>query len=213
MTLTEITTRIQNRLDESNSNSQRYTTAALEEYVADGERFYVAKTGVLSNTTTITQVPSTLMYDLPTDCTQVNRVTWNSGGIYRPVEHTTVREMDRSYALAVRWQDQVGTRACHYFIFGLNKIALHPLLQSGTESYIIHYQQDVPSSAVASESTPVEDHELLVNYGLARCLLSERKARPGAHEYKVFVDGVERAKRRRANIDRVWSMSGQRGLQ
>jgi hypothetical protein len=208
VTLDEIKTRTWERLEESGSSPQRYPSDVLDQYVGDGERFYVARTGCLNTTQTITQTPSTLMYDLEDDCIQVERVVWNNSGTYYPVHPTTARQLDNEWALSTRWIEQVGTRATRYFIFGMNRIALMPLITSGTQSYIIHYQQDVAALTTPASSTPEEDHEFLVNYALARCLLSEGKTDVGMEEYQTYMGGVADAVRRRANVDRVWQMRG-----
>jgi hypothetical protein len=208
LTLDEIKQRTWERLEENGSSPQRYPSDVLDQYVGDGERFYVARTGCLNTTQTITQVPSTLMYDLEDDCIQVERVVWNNSGIYHPVHPSTARELDNSWSLSTRWIEQTGTRATRYFIFGMNKIALIPQITTSTQSYIVHYQQDVPATTTPSASTPEEDHEFLVNYALARCLLSEGKTDAGMEEYNTYMAGVKDAVARRSNVDRVWSMRG-----
>ena len=207
MTLDEIKARVWERIEENSSTPLRYPASLLEEYVMDGERFYVARTGCLTTTQTVTQTANTLMYDLESDCIQVERVSWSNGGVYYPVTPTTPRDLDETWALQTRWITQTGTRATHYFIFGMNKIALFPLLSSGTNTYIVHYQRDIPATSLPAATMPVEDHELLVNYALSRCLLSERKVRDGMAEYGQYRAGVLAAARRMGSVDRVWAMS------
>lgn len=212
MTLEEIKTRVWERLEESSSSPQRYPSAVVEEYVLDGERFYVARTGCLTTTQTVTQTANTLMYALSNDCIQVERVLWSNGGTYYTVSPTLPRELDEGPHLKTRWVEQTGTRATHYFIFGMNKIALWPLLSSGTQTYVVHYQQDIPAASIAGETIPVEDSELLVNYALARCLLSEGKVKHGMEEYAEYMRGTLAAARRMSNVDRVWAMSSRNAM-
>jgi hypothetical protein len=208
MTLTEIITRVHERLEESSTSPLRYPTTLVERYVSDGERFYVARTGCKTTTQTVTQVPNTLMYELNDACIQVERVLWSNSGTMFHVVPTTARELDNTH-FATRWVEQTGTRATHYFIFGLNRIALWPLISSGTQTYTVHYQEDVSAADEAGESTPEEDHELLVDYALARCLLKDGKVREGMKEYATYMAGVKAAARRMASVDRLWAMGRQ----
>jgi hypothetical protein len=209
MNLSEIQTRVWEKLEESSTSPLRYPASLVEQYVSDGERFYVARTGCLTTTQTVTQVPNTLMYDLETDCVQVERVSWNNSGTYYRVAPTTARNLDDTWPHASRWIEQTGTRATHYFIFGMNRIALWPKITSGTESYIVHYQQDVPAATEAGATTPEEDHELLVSYAFARCLLRDGKVKKGMRHYNEYMEGVLAAQRRMASADRVWRMGRQ----
>lgn len=212
MTLSEIKTRVWERLEESSTSPLRYPSALVEEYVMDGERFYVARTGCLTTTQTVTQTPNTLMFELDSKCIQVERVSWNNSGTYYPVTPTTPRELDDTWALQTRWVTQTGTRATRYFIFGMDQIALLPMITSGTQSYVVHYQSDIPATSLPAATMPVEDHELLVNYAVARCLLSEGKIKDGMGEYAQYRAGMLAAQRRMGSVDRVWAMSSQRSM-
>lgn len=203
-----MTSRVHDRLEESSTSPLRYPTETVQQYISDGERFYVARTGSLTTTQTLTQTPNTLMFDLEDDCIQVERVLWSNAGVYYPLHPTTPREMDDLPGHSIRWVNQTGTRSTQYFIFGMDKIALHPMITTGTETYIIHYQRDVPDSAITGATTPIEDHEFLVNYGVARCLLAEGKVKEGMAEYAEYKRGVISAARRMQNVDRLWAMSG-----
>lgn len=198
MDLSDVIARVKERLDEESSVSLRYTTANISEYVTDGIRFYVAKTGCQVTTTTITQEPATHLYYLPCDCIQVQRVLWQgTDGKQYSLEPTLTRELDAQWH---QWQRQTDTRARAYYLFGLDRIGLWPLSDDANE-YVIHYRQDLFDSV---SRVPVEDHECLVDYAVARCLLPEGKL-DAVTEYKRYADVVEAAKRRMANADRVWS--------
>jgi len=200
VTVAEVIARTRYRLDESlGSSSLRYTTAALTQYVTDGIRQFVAFTGNQYATTTITQTANTLLYDLPCDCIQVEGVTWTSSSAI-PLEVTTPRELDRE---CVWWQRSAGTRAQAYFVLGLKRIALWPTSTAGGESYVVYYKQDKYSGI---DLVPKEDHECLVNYTLARCLLVDRNHVDGGKEFLTFRNACERTKKRRASMDRAWSM-------
>ena len=202
MTLSEIKTRIKERLDEDAGVSLRYTNANLDEYVFDGVRAFVSRTGCQNATVTITQVANELLYYLPCDLIQVERVGWNdSGGRYVPIGPTTSRELD---AMWYKWQHQQDIHARAYFLLGLDRIALWPISPDGGETYTIHYQQDIYNDVAL---VPVEDHECLVDYGVARCLLSSGQV-DGMGEYGRFREAVQAATRRMASPDRVWGMSG-----
>ena len=205
MVIGDIRTRIWERLEEDATTPLRYPSATVTEYVQDGIRFYVARTGCQVATTTITQTASTLLYDLPCDCIQVERVLWDNSGVSYSLEPTHPRHLDNQWYL---WQRQTDTRARAYFLLGLRKIALWPISTAGGESYVVHYQQDEPDDLT---KVPVEDHECLVDYGLARCLLSEGKVEDGMAEYTKYRKAVEAATRRMASADRVWKM--QRGVE
>ena len=200
MDIGAIRTRVWERLEEDSSNPIRYPSAVVTEYVNDGLRFYVARTGCQNATTTITQTANTLFYDLPCDLIQVERVVWDNAGTYYQLEPTLPRELDQRWLL---WQRQTDTRARCYFLLGLNKIALWPVSSSGGEDYIVHYQQDEPDTV---SKVPVEDHEALVSYAIARCLLSEGKVEDGMKEYAAYKTVVEAAAKRMQNVDRVWEM-------
>lgn len=203
MTSAEILTRATERLDEDASTSQRYTTADLTEYLNDGARFYVAKTGCQYATTIIDIVAQQLLYQLPCDFIQVERVVWVNGSTYVGLEPTQPRTLDENHW---KWQRQTGPRATNYFIFAPRKIGLWPLATETGARYIVHYQQDVAEDITA---VPSEDHHALVDYVMARALLSEGNARDGAARYGKYADVVKAATRRRSNGDRVWGI--QRG--
>jgi len=198
--LSEIQSRVWERLDESAATSVRYPAATLATYCEQGQRFYIAKTGCQNNTYTITQAAYTLLYDLPCDLIQIERVLWLSGGVSYPLEALHMRDMD---AGIWKWQRQTDTRARGYFALGMDRIGLWPESATAGQTYTLHYQQDVPNSLT---SVPVEDHESLVNYTLARCLFSEGKVADGMKELAVFTGVVAAAKSRRASVDRSWSM-------
>ena len=196
MTLAEIKTRVLERLDETAATSLRYTDALIEEYILDGARFYVARTGCQMATTTIEQVAETFLYDLPCDCIQVTRVTWSSGGNYTPLEPTNTRILDSMMTL---WQRQYGTRATHYFFLGTTQIGFWPLSSDGGEDYVVHYKQD---ATPAVTNLPVEDHEILVDYAVARCLMADGHPQEAAEEYTKYAKGVKAAQRRMGSADR-----------
>ena len=203
MTESDIIARVRERLDEDASVSMRYPPATLSEYITDGVRFYVARTGCQVATTTITQTANELIYYLPCDLIQVQRVLWNgSDGKDYSLEPTTARDLDGAF---YRWQRDTDTRARMYFLLGLDRIALWPISSDGGETYTVHYRQDVYD---AVSRVPVEDHECLVDYAVARCLLSAGET-DGAQEYKRYREVVEAANRRKASVDRVWSMGRQ----
>jgi hypothetical protein len=212
VTIAEIMERTRERLEESSSSPQRYPDADLEQYIEDGARFYVARTGCYTGTQTITQAADTLFYDLSHDCIQVERVLWSSGGKYYPLTPTTARRLDTTWAHGGRWTTQQSTRSTHYFLLGLDKLALWPLSDTAN-SYIVHYQKDLGTSTTATDIVPIEDHEFLVHFCLARCLLAESKTDVGFAEYETYRAGVLAAAARMANADRVWSIkSGWQGI-
>lgn len=198
MTLAEVKARVLERLDETATVSLRYTNANVEEYVLDGARFYVARVGNQMTTTTITQVAETFFYDLPCDCIQVTRVLWSSNGRYEPLEPTNTRLLDDQMTL---WQRQYATRSNQYFFLGTTQIALWPLSSVGGEEYVVHYKQD---AIPAVSNLPVEDHELLVDYAVARCLLADGKAQEATEEYVKYAKGIKAAQRRLGSADRLW---------
>ena len=205
MVLADIESRVWNRLDEDATTSVRYPAATLAEYCAQGQRFYVARTGCQNNTVTITTTPYTLLYDLPCDLIQIERVVWwTDDNEYIPLEATHSRILDGS---VYNWQRMTDSRARAYFAFGLNRIGLWPVTPDGDTNFIVHYQQDVPDTLTA---VPVEDHECLVDYVVARCLLSEGKVADGAKEMMKYRKVVEAAAKRMQSLDREWSM-GRRG--
>ena len=203
MTETEAIVRVRDRLDETDStvSSQRYPDATAQNYLYAGARFYVARTGCQYATTTITQDPNVLLYDLPCDCIQVERVLWSSGGTYYPLDATLARDLDED---TLWWQRSTDTRARGYFLFGLRKIALWPVSPDGGEDYIVHYQQDVYDSIAA---VPVEDHECLVDYVVARFLLAEGKVAEGVERMTAYRKVVEQATKRFSSLDRKFGMS------
>lgn len=199
MTLAQLKQRVRDRLDESEATSLRYTDALIEEYVLQGVRLYVVRTQQQYATTTITQTAHTLLYDLPCDCIQVVRVSWNSDGTYYPLDAQHSRLLDDQLW---HWQRTTDTRARAYFLLGLRKIALWPVSPDGGETYIVHYRQDTYDSI---DTVPAEDHELLVNYVVSRFLLAEGKVQEGVSEYKRYEEGTKAARRRGDNADRVWA--------
>ena len=200
MTLAEIRSRVRERLDEgAGSSSLRYTTALIDQYALDGARFYVARTGCQYATHRVTGVAYQLLYDLPCDFVHCERVLWITNGKYEPVIPTQPRTLDDRIW---KWQRQTGPRATNYFIFVPRKIGLWPVPTTSGEGYIVHYQQDVSDDLTA---VPVEEHEALVDYAIGRMMLSEGKAK-GAQYYSKYKAVVEGATRRRASLDRHWSM-------
>lgn len=198
MTQAEIRTRVRQRLDEDAATSQRYPDSLLDEFIADGVRFYVVRVGNQYATTTITQAVNRLFYPLPCDCVSVVRVTWDNDGDAIPLEATTPRELDATW---YQWQRQTDTRSRCFFVFGLDQIALWPEAGTAGETYTVHYRQDDEAGSVSS--IPGEDHEALVGYVVSRCLLAERKTEDGANEYAKWRAALEKAAQRRSSMDRV----------
>jgi hypothetical protein len=195
----EVFTRVRERLDEDlGSDSQRYPDDTLREFMLDGSRLYVARTGCRYGTQTITVEARTLFYDLDCPVIQVERVMWDTAQAY-PLQATTARSLDGDTGW---WQRMTGPRSTHYFLLGLNRIALWPVSTEGGEQYVVHYQKDVYDSIAA---VPVEDHEAIVNYVVARCLLTEGKP-DGMSEYGQFMAVVKASARRMASADHVWRM-------
>lgn len=205
MTEAEVITRVRERLDESlGADSQRYTTADLTEYIGDGSRYYVAVVGNQYQRVTITAVADQLLYELPCDFIQVERVLWNST-TKEPLEPVGTRSLDEQF---YKWEDMTDTRSSCYFRHSARYIGLWPV-GDADEQYIVHYQQDVPDDITA---VPVEDHEAIVDYVLARCLLTAGKAKDGGERYGAYAAVVEGARKRRSSLDRQWSMSGYGGI-
>lgn len=201
MTNADIRQRVRERLDEQSATSSRYTDADIDQYTTDGIRFYTSLVGHQFSQFTITQQPQELVYTLPCEAIQVMRVEWSNGGIYYPLFATGLLDLDISWW---RWQRQNDIRSRAYFIYGLNRIALWPTITSGTQSYIVHYKQDKFNDLSV---VPTEDHEGLVNYCLARLLMVENKSQDGQKEYDTFKTICDKAKRRYADMGRVWAMS------
>jgi len=201
VTQAEIISRVKDRLDETATTSVRYTDEDIETLTLDGARFYVASTGCQNSTFKIVQEARTLLYELPCDFIQVERVLWwKDFSEYVPLEATSTRTMD---ATVYRWERQTDTRSRAYFIVPPRRIAIWPMVTTDGEEYIVHYQQDVPTLA----AVPSEDHEALVDYVLARFLASEGKSKWAAEHYASYAERVTKAKRRMANHDRQWEMS------
>lgn len=204
MTQSELITRVRERLDETlGSSSQRFTTADLTEYTLDGARYYIARVGNQYTTTTITGVAYQQLYDLPCDFIQVERVLWVNGTDYIPLEPTHHRTLDDTY---YRWQQMTDTHSRCYYRFSTRRLGLWPMPTLAGEDYLVHYQQDVGSDM---SKVALEDHECLVDYVLARALLTEGNPKDGAARYGRYKEVVEGAAKRRASLDRVWTMSGQ----
>lgn len=208
MTLADLKERVLDALEESSSNSLRYPAATVEEYLNDGAREYVVRTGRANDTVTITQNPYTLMYDLPTDLVQVERVEWVSDSKNYPVYPTTPRQLD-NWAGQSRWPRDTGTRADFYFVFGLNLLALYPQITTSTATYTVHYQSYRNRPMAGDSSTPpmpLEDHQYLVGYAVGRCLLSEGKTDLALEEMSAWSAVLEAAKQRMSGADRQWGM-------
>lgn len=202
MTQAEIITRVKDRLDEDATTSQRYTDADITEYTLDGARYYVSSTGCQNSIVKIVQTARTLLYDLPCDFIQVERVLWWRGfSEYVSVEPIQPRTLDNE---VWQWQRQTDTRSRGYFIVAPRRIGLWPLSADGGEEYFVHYQRDVYNDLSA---VPAEDHEAIVEYCLARCLLADGKTEYGLEAYQQFRRRVDGAKRRLASMDRQWEMS------
>lgn len=206
MLLADIIERARERLDEDlGASSQRYTTTRATEIVYLGARTYVAKTGCQYSTVSIFAEAYTLLYDLPCDLIQIERVGWYSGTTWTPLVATTPRELDATEGW---WQRRTDTRSRAYFAFGLDKIGLWPVSTTGDEQYIVEYQLDVGALTTAQciAAVPVEDHECLVNYAVGRFLLEDQKVPEGMAEINAFRACVEAAKLRRSSPDRAWVM-------
>jgi hypothetical protein len=129
----------------------------------------------------------------------VTRVLWSSGGRYEPLEPTNTRVLDGQMTL---WQRQYATRSTNYFFLGVTQMGLWPLSSVGGEDYLVHYKQD---AIPAVTNLPVEDHELLVDYTAARCLMADGHPQEAAMEYTKYSKGVKAAQRRMSNADRTWT--------
>ena len=206
MTTTEIAARVLDKLDESSASSQRYPDARIQALLLDGVRAYVTMTGCNRQSVVVTQEANVLFYDLPCDCIQVDRVGWDSSDGMSPLTPTSTRELD---SMTYQWERSTATRATHYFLIGLNRIALWPMATTAGEDYVVYYQQDVYSSLSVM---PERDHRIIPNYIVGRYLLSEGKAEEAASELTKYGEGVKAARRRRSNSDRAWAMNGGQGV-
>ncbi len=209
MTATEALRRVHEALEEDTADPLRYPSLTVLEYLNQGAQLYLVRAESAHASTTITQTAGRLEYTLPADCLRVSRVSWVSGGQNYPVIPTTMLELDTFFAYKNGWADDTGTRATHYYIFGLDAIGLYPILTSGTQTYTVHYIKapSVGLPGITFDQVPEEDHEALVCYALARCLAADRKPAEAAQEYARFADAVKKARRRRSSPDRRWSMS------
>lgn len=202
MTLGEVITRSRERLDETlGSESQRYTTSDLTQFALDCSRWFVARTGCQYNTESYTQSAYQLLEDLPCDCIQVERVTWDASATEKfTLDATHMRSLDASHAL---WQRQTDTRSRAYFLLGLDRIALWPEATANGEDYTVHYQQDVHDTIAAM---PAEYHEALIPGVVGRCLLAEHKVALGMEEYGKFRAALASYVVARSSVDKVNSM-------
>lgn len=217
-------------LDDDSSDHQRYPATRIREYLIDGARLYSAKVGSVQATETITQIPGTALYALPADCVRVLRLTWVSGatltnsgdivtgtGTNYPVSPTTMRELDEQMSGTLGWEDDTGTRAEWYYIFGVNQIGLYPKLTTGTQSYLLHYQGETgiiyPYLLDSEQYVPDEDREGLVAYAIARCLAADKNPGDAQAEYAQYAATVKGAKARRSSPDRQVSMGNVTGWQ
>ena len=200
MTQAELQQRVKDRLDETDSTSQRYPDSVTSGYLLDGVRHYVTKTRNQMETSTITQAANTLFYDLPCDCIRVMRVSWSDSGTLYPLEATSSRLLDET---TYQWQRSLDTRARCYFIFGLDKIALWPVSATAGKTYTVHYEKDAFTDITL---VPENDHGLLINYAMARYFLAEGKAQEATDELGIYMKGVGAAVKRIPNTDKTWAM-------
>lgn len=227
MTLSELKTRVWDRLEEDSSDPQRYPAADVLEYLNDGVQHINSRAGLDLATTGITQRAGRLFYDLPTDCIHVARVvrfsdddsdgTRDSGeDILTKVDPVSYHDLDNEVGVSAwsRWERQEGTYATHYGIFGMDEIFLFPQIATGTEAYEVTYVRDVGASDLSADtdepSLPDEYHEELVDYAVGRCLLVDGLVEEAAEELQAFAASMREARDHKATLGRVWAPSARR---
>lgn len=209
MTVAEIRALVRDRLDES-SVADRYTDADLLDYINQASRHFASRLGLRHATTTITQAPYILFYDLPSDCITV-RAAYRAGSAPRHLTPTTVYALDSRMGVDsnYRWPRQGADRSDRYDVFGLNEIMLWPVVATAGETYTVNYVQDLGDSDVSASTDtptiPAEFHEALADYACARALLAEGATEDAEMYVENFLLVMEDARQKMNNAERDWS--------
>ena len=222
MNLSEIRQRVWRRLGEDASDPLRYTAEIVDEVINDGVQLFLARMGSKIATTTLTQRAGQLWYNLPSDCIRVQsvrRVTTDDALLpidWRDLDDAVTMRKDSPYqrfdGLRRRWTDVTDAFASSYLIFGMNEIALWPLLSTGTDTYTVTYTEDVGETSLVndgdSSGLPFEYEVFLVDYAAGRLLL------PGARGQALqeaqtatgrFMSSVDLGGQRKGSLARTWT--------
>lgn len=211
MTLSELRTRVWDRLAEDSSDPDRYPAATVLEYLNDGIQHFGCRVGHEWATTTITQTANQFWYDLPSDLVRVGRVVWADATSPRKVHASNSLLLDMRDGLTARWEQDTDVRAHTYMLFGLTEIGLYPNITSGTQSYTLHYVKDPGYSELSADTDvpvmPVESHRALVEYAVARCYLADGMVKDAAPAMARWMAAVRTAKSKTGSGDRAWGMN------
>jgi hypothetical protein len=134
--LSALRSRVYDRLDEDPSDPQRWPASVVTEYLNDAVQVLSSRARLNVTSTTITQRPETLYYDLPSDCIAVLAIYDDQD---ETLALTSWREFDRTQIpggilpeaagrLKARWVRATGLRATHAYTFGLDELVLWPMI-------------------------------------------------------------------------------------
>ena len=202
MTLSELRELVYDRLDEDPDEPLRYTQADVLDYLNDGIQMYSTRVQFVVTDTTLTQEPGRLFYDLPSDCVGVISVrSVTTGFNLIPV---TFKQLDRD-EYDPRWTRTESTRANAYLAFDTREIGLWPKSTAGGETYTLTYHQEVGSANLSADTDqpdlPEEYHEALVDYVVARALLSEGKIQEAVTYMQTWSQSIGDGQYTRVSID------------
>ena len=164
MTVTQIQTRILQRLDEDSTSPAYYSPAEVLSKINEGQQLFALLTLCLEKSGTFTLTAATTFHHLLgtlKDFIVPLKIRVTSGGAR--VTANTLAELD---ALDASWQKTTGTPT-RYNVTGIDLLALNKQ-PSGTPTLTITYAH-APATLTAAANTPAippEYHMALVDYGI-----------------------------------------------
>jgi hypothetical protein len=210
LTLAELRARCYDELAEDESSPSRYPATDVREYLNDAVAEYTARVGHNIVTSTLTQTASQFWYDLPADCIQIRRISRDAstGATNKMLQPVNSRLLDYVWGRNSRWGSDTDVRARDYMPFSYNEVALYPQISTGTDTYTLTYRKDSGYADMVDDtdepSVPDEDHDALVLYAVARCLLIDSKVNDAAMKMATWRARLREAKRNRSSADRMW---------
>ena len=176
MTLSDIRTRVYDRLGEDSSDPQRYPASLVLTFLKEAINQWSVAVGRDATSTQITVLDSTLEYTFTNQPVRIISVMDDAidKPLY-PVHWKTLYDTE-GFTRNRAWRDVQADRPTHYTLFGYDKIWLWPTMASAggytvTVNFLQETTDDLTSGDSEVPSVQTEWQHLLVDYVVGRCLM------------------------------------------
>lgn len=175
MTLGDIKNRAWDRLGEDSADPQRYPASLILSIAQEATRIWSVLVGNTVDTSQITLVDNTLSYSLPDSFVSIVSVINDQNNLH--LDPISWQELYRTEGIGRdrRWRDVRSDRPTHYCQFSHDSIWLWPPMSTASGTITVTFVREEDRDLDAGDSEvpilPVEYHDNLVDYIVARCLL------------------------------------------